>query len=124
MGVQEGDDIPYGHRGAQHAGSDQPFSLLGSEDSHIWELGHIIFQAFLEVFYVKVRNSKAVAINFLQMHFLLHQQQMALEVYPEQLNATPGRIKYKLFILDPGFKRNCLTMTSEDGPKTLEGINK
>lgn len=64
MGIQEGDDVPYGHRGPQHPRPYQPFSLFGSEDSYVWELGHIIFQAFLQVFCMKMRNLNTVTTGF------------------------------------------------------------
>lgn len=70
VGIQEGDDVPDGHRGPQHAGPDQPFPLLGAQDPHVWELGHVILQAFLQVLCGK-RTRRDNVNDFTEMLFCL-----------------------------------------------------
>lgn len=73
VGVQEGDDVPDGHRGSQHAGPDQPFPLLGAQDPHVRELGHVILQAFLQVFCGKRRHWHTATTRFLKRQFCAFQ---------------------------------------------------
>lgn len=89
MGVQEGDDVPDGHGGSQHAGPDQPFPLLGAQDPHVGELRHVILQALLQVLCVKRRH--VGTNNSLKTLLCLYQKEMALEVWPERVTNAVTR---------------------------------
>lgn len=49
VGVQEGDDLPFGGGGPQQPGPDKPLPLLGPQDAHFGQPHHVLLQGHLQV---------------------------------------------------------------------------